>query len=90
MGLKTVLNDILKSDGKYSIKRVYSMIVLVYAMLFATYIVVSDYVLESEVNRYAIEVLETMILFTGGLIGMDEFNKKLIGKNKKGSDGGNE
>lgn len=83
MGVKKVLTDILKSGGRYSIKRVYSAIVLIYSMMFATYIVVSDYILKEEINRYAIEVLELMVLFTGGLIGMDEFQKKLVDKTAK-------
>lgn len=83
MGLKKVLTDILQSGGRYSIKRVYSAIVLIYSMMFATYIVISDYILKEEINRYAIEVLELMILFTGGLIGMDEFQKKLVDKTSK-------
>lgn len=83
MGTKKVITDILTDNGRYSIKRVYSAVVLTYAMLFATYIVVSDYLLKEEINRYAIEVLELMILFTGGLIGMDEFKKKLDTKTTK-------
>lgn len=83
MGVKKVLTDILTVESRYSIKRVYSAVVLMYAMLFATYIVVSDYILKEEINRYAIEVLELMILFTGGLIGMDEFKGKIGNRTTK-------
>lgn len=77
------IRNILKIEGKYSIKRVYSAIVLIFSLIFSTYIVVSDFFLEQEINKYAIEVLEILILFTGGLLGMDEFNKSIIEKSNK-------
>lgn len=75
--------SILKIEGKYSIKRVYSAIVLIFSLVFSTYIVVSDFFLHEEINKYAIEVLEILILFTGGLLGMDEFNKSLTEKSNR-------
>lgn len=72
-----VIRDMLQIEGRYSLKRVASVLVLIYALILATFIVISDWVLNVEINRYAIEVLEMLILFTGALMGITEFSKKM-------------
>lgn len=72
-----IIRDMLQIEGRYSLKRVASVLVLMYALILATFIVISDWVLNVEINRYAIEVLEMLILFTGALMGITEFSKKM-------------
>lgn len=72
-----IIRDMLQIEGRYSLKRVASVLVLIYALILATFIVISDWVLNVEINRYAIEVLEMLILFTGALMGITEFSKKM-------------
>lgn len=55
----------------------------VMACLMGIYIVVSDYILEGEINRYAADVFNGFLLLTGGLAGISVADK-FTGKTKDG------
>lgn len=75
-----LLNDILKLNGKYSKKAIYAATAFLVAIVLGVFIVVSDLFLKQEVNRYSIEVFETLLLFTATLLGIAEAGKKFINK----------
>lgn len=78
--MKKLMSDILKSGEKWSIKRITIFLMLIFSLLLGTFIVISDKVLEVEVNRYAIEVFNSILLFLATLMGVTEFGKKLTNK----------
>ena len=53
------------------------------AMLLGLFIVVSDYFLEQEINRYAIDIFDTLLLFSAGISGLSLLDKKTKDKNKE-------
>ena len=76
-----ILNDILKSPAeKYSMKRIIIFVVMVFILLLGTFIVLSDKVLEHEVNRYAIDVFDGLLIFVASLLGLAEVGKKFLNK----------
>lgn len=78
--MKKLLSDILKSGEKWSIKRITIFLMLIFALLLGTFITISDKILEVEVNKYAIEVFNSILLFLATLMGVTEFGKKLTNK----------
>jgi len=79
--MKKILNDTLKVKGNYSMKRITAFVVIIFILILGTFIVTSDKILEKEVNKYAIEVFQSLLLFEATLMGIAEFGKKL--KNKE-------
>lgn len=77
-----LINDVLKPTGKWSIKRIMAVIVLFYVLFLGTFIVVSDKILEREVNRYAIDVFNSLLAFEAILLGLTEFGKRILDKFK--------
>lgn len=45
-----------------------------------SFIVVSDLILDVELNRYAVDIFDGMLLFEMGLLGLSEAGKKFINK----------
>lgn len=81
--LLNIINDTLKTRGKWSMKRLTAFVVMFFVLLLGTFIVLSDKVLEREVNRYAIDVFNSLLIFEATLMGISEFGKKLVNKDLK-------
>ena len=78
--LKSIIKDTLKTNGKWSMKRLTAFVVVIFVLVLGTFIVISDKVLEREVNKYAIEVFQALLLFLATLMGIAEFGKKIENK----------
>lgn len=81
--VKDIVNDTLKSQGKWSMKRLTAFVVINFVLALGTFIVISDKVLSREVNRYAIDVFQSLLFFEAALMGIAEFGKKLTDKSPK-------
>lgn len=79
--IKEIVNDTLKSRGKWSMKRLTAFVVMIFVLGLGTFIVISDKILDTVVNMYAIEVFNSLLIFEATLMGIAEFGKKLINKN---------
>lgn len=75
-----ILNDLLKTGGVYSKKSVSIVISFIAAILLGGYIVTSNLFIGGEVNRYAIDVFDSLLTFTGISLGIAEAGKKFINK----------
>jgi hypothetical protein len=80
--MKKIINDTLKEQGKYSRKSITVLVTFVFILALGTFIVVSDKILEKEVNRYAIDVFNSLLVFLTLLMGLTEAGKKLVNKNE--------
>lgn len=80
--IKNIINDTLKSRGKWSMKRMTVLVVLLFTLSLGAFIVFSDLVLKVEINRYSIDVFSSLLLFLATLMGINEFGKKLENKNE--------
>lgn len=81
--MKKILDDTLKVNGNYSMKRITAFVIIIFILVLGSFIVISDKILEKEVNRYAIEVFESLLIFEATLMGIAEFGKKLKNKESK-------
>lgn len=82
--MKKLINDILKSpNGKWSRKSVMMLTSFIVSILLGTYIVVSNYITETPINNYAIDVFQGFLLFTGTLSGITVWDKQNMFNNKK-------
>ncbi len=81
--IKNIINDTLKSRGKWSMKRLTAFVVMIFVLALGVFIVVSDKLLIREVNRYAIDVFQSLLFFEAALMGINEFGKKLENKETK-------
>lgn len=81
--IKNIINDTLKTRGKWSMKRLTAFVVINFVLTLGTFIVVSDKLLDREVNRYAIDVFNSLLIFLATLMGIAEFGKKLANKDLK-------
>lgn len=81
--IKNIINDTLKTRGKWSMKRLTAFVVINFVLTLGTFIVVSDKLLDREVNRYAIDVFNSLLVFLATLMGIAEFGKKLTNKDLK-------
>lgn len=75
-----LLNDLLKTNGKYSRKSVITFITFIFVIFLGTFIIISDKVLEREVNKYAIDVFNSLLLFLSVVMGIGEASKKIVNK----------
>ena len=79
-----IIDDTLKSpNGKWSRKSLTSFFAFWIGLVLGGFIVVSDYFLEVEVNRYAIDVFQTLMLLTGATLGLTVWDKQTMYKNDK-------
>lgn len=76
----SVIKDILTEKNIYSQKRVYALVVLIFTLFLGAFIVVSDKILDTVVNQYAIQVFDSLLILFGLLIGVSVVDKKLINK----------
>jgi len=81
--IENIINDTLKSRGKWSMKRLTVFVVLVLTLFLGAFIVLSDLVLKVEVNKWASGVFDSLLLFLAALMGVTEFGKKMINKEIK-------
>ena len=81
--IKNIINDTLKTRGEWSMKRLTAFVVINFVLTLGTFIVVSDKLLDREVNRYAIDVFNSLLIFLATLMGIAEFGKKLANKDLK-------
>jgi len=79
----SIFEDTLKSPtGKWSRKSLTMLTSFGISIVLGAYIVVSDYLLDEEVNRYAIEVFNAFMILTGTLSGVTVLDKKFESKEK--------
>jgi len=82
--MKKIIDDTLKSpNGKWSRKSLTSFVSFACALILGFYIVVSDRVIDREINRYAIDVFQTLILLTATTLGLTVWDKQVVAKNDK-------
>ena len=75
------LNEILKENSKYSIKRIFALITFIVSMFIGVFIVISDLYLDTKtINTQAKDVLDSFLLFTRLHIRVAEVSKKIINK----------
>lgn len=78
--MKKLINDTLKTNGKWSRKSLTILTTFVFILALGTFIVISDKILEKEVNRYAIDVFNSLLVFETLLMGLSETSKKFANK----------
>jgi len=79
-----IINDTLKNpNGKWSRKSLTAFTSFSIAIILGAYIVISDYIIEREINRYAIEVFYGFLILGGGTLGLTVYDKI---KSKKDED----
>jgi hypothetical protein len=78
--MKKIIQDTLQSNGKWSRKSLTILTTFVFILALGTFIVISDKILEKEVNRYAINVFDSLLVFESLLMGLSEASKKFVNK----------
>lgn len=79
--MKKLIIDLLRSpSGKYSRKSFIVFFTFIITMFLAIFIVISDKILEKEVNRYAIDVFNSLLIFLSVLTGLTTYDKKVENK----------
>lgn len=78
--LSKIVDDTLKSNGKWSRKSLTIFVTFLSVIILGTFIVISDKILEKEVNRYAIDVFNSLLLFLSVMMGLSEASKKIVNK----------
>jgi len=78
--LDKIVNDTLKSNGKWSRKSLTTVTTFIFVLALGTFIVISDKILERPVNIYAITVFQSLLFFLGTLMGITEASKKFTNK----------
>lgn len=79
--MKKIITDTLMTNGKWSRKSLSILITLSFTLTLGAFIVVSDKILDKEVNKYAIDVFNSLLIFVGTLMSVTEAGKKFINKN---------
>lgn len=75
-----IIDDTLKVNGKWSRKSLTVLVTFVFILMLGTFIVISDKILKKEVNKYAIEVFNSFLVFETLLMGLSEASKKFVNK----------
>lgn len=78
--LNKIIDDTLKTSGKWSRKSLTTVTTFVFVLALGTFIVISDKILERQVNAYAITVFQSLLVFLGTLMGITEASKKFENK----------
>lgn len=80
---KNIIQDTLKSpNGKWSRKSLTMLSSFAISIVLGAYIVISDRILDEELNRYAIEVFDAFMILTGAMSGVTVLDKKFLNKEK--------
>lgn len=78
--MKKLVDNILKSpNGKWSRKSITLFTSFAISIILGTYITLSDFIIEEEINKYAIEVFNGFMLLVAALTGatvVDKFATK--------------
>ena len=78
--MEKLINDTLKINGKWSRKSLTVLVTFIFILMLGTFIVISDKILAKEVNRYAIDVFNSLLVFETLLMGLSEASKKFVNK----------
>ena len=79
--INKIIDDTLKApNGKWSRKSLTILVTFAFVLLLGTFITISDKILEREVNKYSIEVFNSLLLFLTALMGILEVSKKVVNK----------
>ncbi len=73
--LKLFKDTLQGPNGKWSRKSLTMFVSFAISIILGFYIVISDYILNEEINRYAIEVFSGFLILTGALSGVTVFDK---------------
>jgi len=74
--LNKIIDDTLKSpQGKWSRKSITMVVSFIVAISIGTYIVIANYITETPVNEWAIEVFNAFMLLTATLSGITVWDK---------------
>lgn len=79
-----ILKDLMKHGDKFGRKSFMLITSFILMLLLGTFIVMSDSVLNVEINRYAIDVFDTLNLFVLAMAGITVTDKKI--KNNTGEE----
>lgn len=74
-GYKIIIDTLKSPNGKWSRKSLTLFVSFVISLILGFYIVVSDYILDKEINKYAIEVFNGFMLLTGAMSGITVADK---------------
>lgn len=75
-----LLNDILKENGIYSIKRVIAIVTFIMIIALVVFVGIIAVIFNMKVNAYAIQIFTSLIGFLILLLGITEVGKKFITK----------
>lgn len=78
--MKLIKDTLQSPSGKWSRKSLTMFVSFIISIILGSYIVLSDYILKVEINRYAIDVFESFMLLTAALAGITVADKKIINK----------
>lgn len=78
--MRKIIEDTLKENGRWSRTSLTMVVSFIFMLIVGVFIVMSDSVLNVEINRYAIDVFDTMVLFVGALAGFNITDKKIPNK----------
>ena len=81
--LNKLIDDTLRVKGKWSMKRLTAFITFKFVLVLGVFIVISDTFLQREINRYSLDVFNSLLLFLATLMGITEFGKKIVNKEIK-------
>lgn len=85
--MRKIFKDTLQSpSGKWSRKSLTMFVSFQISILLGVYIVASDYILDKEINRYAVDVFHSFMLLVGALSGITVADKFTTNKDKKEED----
>jgi uncharacterized membrane protein YhaH (DUF805 family) len=83
--MSKLIDDLLKENGKWS-KKAFIMWFLVFLnSILGAFIVISDKILDKEINVYAFQVFSALLVFLTPLIIVAEVTKKFSNKDTKGN-----
>lgn len=88
--LLRIITDTLKERDRWSRTSLTLIVSFIFTLLVGTFIVISDSVLKVEINRYAIDVFDTMVLFVGAMAGFNITDKKIPNKVDRTNEENNE
>lgn len=75
--MKQIFKDTMQTpNGRWSMKRITILVVLIFTLSLGTYIVVKG-------SKDGIQVFDSLLLFESLLLGVNEASKKLLNKNIK-------
>lgn len=78
-----IINDILKVNSKYSLKRVVIAVTLCFTLLIGSSIACVDFILAREVSEKTYSVFASMLLFLTSIITVNEAGKKIKDREPK-------